>query len=508
MIQAFARSVKSISIAHLWVPVVLVAMLWIAMDTPLPPLDFWWHLKAGEVIYTTGSIPRVDTFSFTAGGQDFLYQNWLSEIIYYLTYLIGGLPLLVLLHSVIITLSFGVVLWLGADTTGSPRTASLCTLAGEVLAIRFTNARPQVFSMLFFAIFYHLLERYRTCRSPVPWILVPLMALWANMHGAFVLGMGLVVLVTGTELLKALLGAGGAISRRQIAYLSLMMPLLLAASLLNPQGWRVYSHVWDVQTDPVSQKLVIEWQSPSLRNPQDMTFFAAMFLGFVAFTYSCKRDLTRLILFSAFAALGLASLRGVIWFALILPPILAGQLRGLDLAPIRCALEQWPALRKSAPSASLQPILNLVVIGLLAGITVLLCPWVRPALPFPRVRSELVDPRIPQEAIEFIARERIEGRIFHPQEVGDYLIWRLHPQQRSFIDGRVHLYGEGLCRDYVRILNGCGWEALLDKYQVEWVLLLQDEEYAPLGRGLEETGRWELAYRDEQAVLYRRASTA
>ena len=482
-----------------------MAILWMAMSTPLPPLDFWWHLKAGEVIWTTGSIPRVDTFSFTASGQRFVFQNWLSQVIYYLTYVAGGFPMLVLLHAATVALSFGVVLSLSWEITENPRAAALCTLAGEVLAIRFTNARPQVFSMLFFAIFYLLLERYRRCRGPAPWVLVPLMAVWANMHGAFVLGMGLVVLFTGTELLKALFAAQGAISHRRIAHLSLIFLLLILASLLNPEGWRVYSYVWDVQTDPASQKLVTEWQSPRLRDPGDVTFFAAIFLGFLAFMYSTKRDLTNLLLFSAFAALGLASLRGIIWFGLILPPVLAAQLKELDLLPVRRALARWLPLRKSEPAMSPRPVLNLVLVALLAGITVFLSPWVRPGLPFPRLRSELVDSRIPRAAIEFIAREEIEGRIFHPQEVGDYLIWRLYPQQRSFVDGRVHLYSEELCRDYLHILNGCGWEALLAKYEVQWVLLLQDEGNRLLRRSLEETAGWELAYRDDQAVLYRKA---
>ena len=268
-----------------------------------------------------------------------------------------------------------------------------------------------------------------------------------------------------------------------------------------------YSYIWDVQTNPASQKLVTEWQSPSLRNPGDMTFFAALFLGFLAFIYSAKRDLTNLVLFSAFAALGLASIRGIIWFALIFPPILAAQLRELDLVPIRRALERWLPLRRSRPATTPRAALNLMLLALLAGVTVFLSPWVRPRFPLVKARSELVDSRIPREAVEFIAREGIQGHIFHPQEVGDYLIWRLYPQQRSFVDGRVHLYSEELWRDYVRILNGCGWEALLAKYQVQWVLLLQDEGKGLLQRGLEETAGWESVYRDDQAVLYRKTSS-
>ena len=508
MIRAFAGHLKRISIIHLWALVALMAMLWMAMGTPLPSLDFWWHLKAGEVIWTTGSIPRVDTFSFTAWGQDFIYQNWLSEIIYYLAYLTGGFPLLIFLHAATIALCFGVVLWLSWLVTDSPRMAALCTLAGEVLAIRFTNARPQIFSMLFFTIFYFVLQRYRRCPGRALWLLIPLMALWANVHGASVLGMGLAALITGTELIKALFTTQRALSRRQIVHLGLVFLLLVLASLLNPEGWRMYAYVWDVQTDPASQKLVTEWQSPSVRNPGDMPFFAAIFLGFLTFIYSAERDLTNLALFCAFAVLGLASLRGIIWFALILPPILAAQLKELDLAPIRRALERWQARGNSRPTTSAHPVLNLTLIVLLAGITFLLSPWVRPGLPFSGLRSELVDPCIPREAMEFIALEGIQGHIFHPQEVGDYLIWRLYPQQHSFVDGRVHLYSEEFCRDYLRILNGCGWEELLGRYGVELVLLPQDEGHGLLRQGLEEARDWEWIYKDNQTMLYRRISSS
>jgi hypothetical protein len=507
MIRARAENLNRISITHLWVLVSLAAMLWIAMGTPLPPLDFWWHLRAGEVIWNTRSIPRVDTFSFTAQGKDFIYQNWLSEIVYHLTYLTGGFPLLICLHAVTFVLSFGLVLRISWLVTGSARLAVACTLVGEFMAIRFTNARPQIFSMLFFSVYYFVLQRYRRHPDRAPYLLIPLMALWVNMHGAFVLAIGLVALFTGMELVKASFGAQEALPRRQVARLSLILLLVILASLLNPEGWRVYNYVWDVQTDPASQRLVTEWQSPAIRNPGDIPFFAAIFMGFLAFIYSTKRDLTNLVLFCTFAALGLASLRGIIWFALILPPILAAQLKELGLAPLQRMLGHWGNHGDKRSTAPVHSALNLTLLVLLAGITLLLSPWVRPRLPDPRLRSELIDPLIPQQAMEFVAQKGIRGHIFHSQEAGDYLIWRLYPQQRSFVDGRVHLYDVDFCRDYLRISNGCGWEELLAQYDVQWVLLPQNEEVNELlQQGLEKTREWEQIYEDDQAVLYHKIS--
>jgi hypothetical protein len=307
------------------------------------------------------------------------------------------------------------------------------------------------------------------------------------------------------ELVKALTATQGALSRRQLARLGLILLLMILASMLNPEGWRVYEYVWDVQSDPASQRLVTEWQSPSIRNPDDMPFFAAILLGFLAFVYSARRDPVELALFCAFAALGLLSLRSVVWFSLAFPPILAIQLSELDLTPIGAKLGRWRLnLEPSCPPPT-HPVLNLTLLVLLVGITLLLSPWVRPAFSDSRLRSELIDPLIPQDAMEYVAQQEIRGPIFHSQNVGDYLIWRLHPQQRSFIDGRVHLYDVEFCRDYLRIWNGCGWEALLSQYGIEWVLLPLEEDGGDLlQQGLDGARDWSQVYRDDQTVLYHR----
>lgn len=83
-------------IEHLWlaVPILLVTCFGFLLKLRL--VDFWWHLKIGEIIVNTRAIPRTDLFSFTAAGEPFVLQNWLVEVLYYLTYRAGGLPLLVM----------------------------------------------------------------------------------------------------------------------------------------------------------------------------------------------------------------------------------------------------------------------------------------------------------------------------------------------------------------------------------------------------------------------------
>src|SRR6185295_20146881 len=85
----------NITIDHLWLAVPVALTTGFGFLLKLRLVDFWWHLKAGEIIVTTRSIPKTDLFSFTAAGHQFILQNWLVEVIYYTTYRVGGLALLV-----------------------------------------------------------------------------------------------------------------------------------------------------------------------------------------------------------------------------------------------------------------------------------------------------------------------------------------------------------------------------------------------------------------------------
>src|SRR6185369_12555387 len=94
------------TIEHLWLGVPIFVLLWKCFLFPAPTLDFWWHLKLGEVIATTRSIPQIDTFSFTATGKLFLMQNWFAEVLYYGAYWFGGLPMLLFFNATLMALAY------------------------------------------------------------------------------------------------------------------------------------------------------------------------------------------------------------------------------------------------------------------------------------------------------------------------------------------------------------------------------------------------------------------
>ena len=93
---------KPITLDHLWLALPIVIVVAMGFRHKLRVLDFWWHLKMGEIIVETKSIPRTDLFSFTTEGKTFVLQNWLTEAIYYLVYQLGGLELLIVANAFVL----------------------------------------------------------------------------------------------------------------------------------------------------------------------------------------------------------------------------------------------------------------------------------------------------------------------------------------------------------------------------------------------------------------------
>jgi hypothetical protein len=264
------------------------------------------------------------------------------------------------------------------------------------------------------------------------------------------------------------------------------------ASLLNPETLGVYSYVWQLQTDVSSQVFVTEWQPPDIRNPEHIaTFFAPLFIVIVGLIYGRRPNLTELLFFLVFTIFGLMSSRNAIWFVLVSTPILAWS--SVD-APV-------PTVRSAGRRS-----LNFAVIATVIVATLLLSPWIRPGLGLPRLRPYLVEPGTPVEAADFVAAQDLRGRIFHPQEYGDYLIWRLWPQHQVFFDGRVHLYSSDFVRRYFRIIAAENWEEELAGFGVEHIMLpAMDPKYEALLTAASSSSDWRKSYDDGAAVIFSRA---
>ena len=502
-----------ISIEHLWLGLPVFAVLWKTFLFPLPLLDFWWHLKTGQVIATTGSIPRVDLFSFTAAGKPFIFQNWLAELLYYIVYGAGGFPLLVFFNALMATAAFLFVYHLCLEATDKVRIAAFVAFLAAIG--NYSSIRPQTFSFFMFAAYSWVLSGYRFRRRDALWTLPVLMVFWVNLHGAFVLGLGLVAIYIATESCRRLIDPQrrDALTPAELRKLIVVLLLCGLVTLMNPETYKVYHYVYTVVTDPASQEFVTEWQPPQVNQVLGiLLFYGPFFLGLLSFAYSrIKPDLTEIVLFFGFAVFAMMSTRNAAWFGTVAFPILARYLPIIDLQPLitlrRFRATDW-FFRLSEESLSERPVysrINVVIAVFAVGVLIAQSPWIRPTL----YKVPLWDKQTPVGAAAYIHQRGLAGNIFHAQMFGDYLIWRLWPQQRSFIDGRVHLFGLDFVKQYQLLLYGCRWEDLLSRWNIQYLLLhnrTDDEEARKLIESARTSGLWKQVYEDDVTVLFEKVT--
>jgi hypothetical protein len=389
----------------------------------------------------------------------------------------------------------------------------LCAFLGLLAALgNYSLSRPQAFSFTLFAAFYFVLSRYRERRQDLLCCLPMLMALWVNLHGAFVLGLGLIVLYIACEGCRRLIDPArtDALSFVEIRKLVIVLLACGAATLLNPETCKVYDYVRTVVSNPASRKFVMEWQPPRINDfVSVLLFFAPLFVGLLAFIFArIKPDLTETALFFGFGILGLMAIRNVGWFAAVAYPILARYLPLVDLSPL-FPLRRfrgvdrflgWTERSDIAPAGG-HCRLNIVLVSVALLTLVLQSPWIRPALN----RTSLMDAETPVGAANFIEQHRLTGHIFHPQVFGDYLIWRLWPQQKSFIDGRVHLFSEDFCRQSLGLLQDSDWENVLNRWNIHYLLLNKVSADNAIWNAIASTrnsSRWTKLYEDDISILF------
>ena len=496
--QAPRAQARALTLDHVWLFAALALVALRALLTPIPPSDFWWHLAMGRAIAAQGSIPPVDQFSFTQAGAPFFDQSWLAQLLMYALYQAGGAAGVVVTQALVLALAYGLLLRLCVIRSGRVNLSVALLLLSLPLVFDNWTVRPQSYAFPIFAGFLTVLSEYRLGLGRRLWLLPPLMALWVNIHGSFVLGLALVGLTLVGETIKLLRPPAAkiddttpAVSRQSSVVELLSWGLITAAAvLLNPRGVSVLGYVRNLLGSSAVTGLVTEWAPPTIRTLEGQIFFVFAIVCAAVLIYARRRpDLTDLLLAGAFFWLALGAGRNVVWLGFVAMPLLAAQ--AATLLPL-------PSARRPAGS----PALNATVVGLLALMLVAALPWLKPAL-FPPAVGALLSEDTPVAAVRFLrAQPERPRRLFHSEATGSYLLWAA-PEQPVFIDTRIELYPIEQWRDYVNLGQGNNVAELLGKYAIDG-LLLSRESQRPLIDAVRRDSAWIERYHDDQTAYFTR----
>jgi hypothetical protein len=470
-----------LSMPRLWLVVVLAA-IGVAELAQLPSaVDLAYHVKAGELMVAERALLRSDVLAWTTAGRPWLDQNWGAQVVLYGIWRLGGFWFLTVASALCTVAAWTLVAAACRRRTANLRLIALAVLAGYLAGAPGFSPRPQMFSLVLFAAQLYLLEVART-RPRVALVIPLLMPLWANLHGAFLVGLGLLAV----EVAVAAWRRDG----RAAARFLLVTAASLAGLLVNPWGPRVLGYALSLPVNPTVTAIVSEWGPATLRRPAGLMILIGLGILAVALVRAPapERAPEQLLRMAVLAALALWTVRAGAWFGLALPVAL-------------CAIARRPAPRPAGADLGV-PVLSGLVLAVLGVALVVAAPPVSRALVPAVARPELA--AAPVAAADWLAANPPPGRMFNLQPWGSYLEFRLGPQVQVAFDSRFELPPAERWDQYRAVAEG-RWDAerLLDGWGVDHVVTSRRQTPA-LVELLDASMRWRLAFsHDDQRVYVR-----
>jgi hypothetical protein len=465
--------------------------------------DTGWHIRTGDWILAHAAVPSVDLFSFSKPDQPWFAWEWGSDVLFALIHRVAGLAGVALATVLILGAVSATLFRLVRRYSDNDVLAFAVTVFATCGSMIHWLARPHVISWLFVLLFCHAI-RSEEEGNPKPLYALPaLMLLWTNLHGAFFVGIALLIVSALGALLSVVLEGT---ERAPRAYSQSKRYLLcaaasVAATFVNPYGWHLHKHVIEYLGDSKLLDKIQEFQSVNFHQGFSL-FFEAMLLLAVAAAFWALRQgrYAAAINVVLWAHLALVSARNIPIFNLV------------AAAPVACLLSDALGrartvrlLRKPAELVSeivreFKPLERLERWYLLAAAGAF-------ALAFcfasnqPGFDARFNPKYFPYSVMSTLRQAGIE-RLFTSDQWSDYLIYEFYPSRRVFMDGRSDFYGTDFVTTYQHIAGArYDWRQDLDRYGIDGVMLGAD---APLATVLKESPRWKLLFDDGKVILFKR----
>lgn len=457
--------------------------------------DTGYHIRAGEYILQTLSVPRNDMFSYLSPPLPWTAHEWLSEVIMALIHNAFGLTGLVLFFAFLIALSsfllFKIIRSENLDLLVALFVVILATSASQLHWL----ARPHVFSLVLMVVWYYILDLYQYKGKNLLYLLPFIMLLWANLHGGFMGGFILLGVYFVGNLFDLLFKKEREReeSLQKVKAISVTSFICVAVTVINPYGFHILLFPFQLTSSKDLMDSVSEFISPNFHESSAIYFESFLLLLLAAIAVSrYKLNKFEIILLLGFTHMSLYSARYIPLFAIIASPVLARMLHAL-LHDSDSRVAKFVKKRSGNISKIDAGTKGYLWVFLPVALAITLMVTGKIGFAFnPEIK--------PMQAIEFLKREKINGNMFNNDEFGDCLIYSTYPMYKVFIDGRLDMYGADRLKEYQKVASfKQGWEKVIQKYDISWVVFGAN---TPLSRHLLQHRDWKLIYADNVTNIF------
>jgi hypothetical protein len=466
---------SSRSYDFLWLCIALLPLLGISFLLAIQPQDYWWVMRVGQDTIQSGAIPTTDTISLSQFGQPILYQTWLSGIVFWLVYKIGGISLTFLLRGILIGVAYGLT-W---STVRKVSNARLATILVFILGIASANnwsVRSQLFAYPLFVFCLWSLLHWQNGNNKYLWVLPLSTFLWANIHGSFILPL-------------ILAGAALVFGKGERKVLLITFGVMLIATLFNPRGFGVWKYFVSMLNSPSDQLFAFEWAPPRNEGWQMNIFFASL-LAFAPLATLSPRKLLALewVWFLGFGWLALTGLRYVIWFLFIVTILIAS------------LLAEWT--KKLDQPKQTFPALNFGFGFFMLAISLIFLPG---------IRERWMGNSVPVYEMTTTPLTATEWLVGHPEACstlwadyafGGYLSFAM-PSCRPWMDSRFNAFPPEQWTEYVQVSRAENWQEIFDREGINH-LMLSTTAQPKLVEAVSTSDVWCEEYSDQYALIFSR----
>ncbi|MGA1874207.1 MAG: tetratricopeptide repeat protein [bacterium] len=484
----------------------LVALVFALNISQMSNNDIWMHMKNGELILKGRHFLYTDTYSFRTIGKEWVNHEWLAGVIFFLVNKIYPVSALIFFKGFLVLI---LALFLVATCR---LTYNRWTILYTITVFALFNAgvrflvRPHMFTYFFTPIYLYILFAYKYRKKDYLFWLPILTLLWVNIHGGFVIGIGIMSLFTFGETFRTLINRYFSYWQNDILSLPRLKKLwaiwLISGIVLsfNPHGLSIYTYPFELTSQKVFMSQIYEWQPPfkssTFMRSYAFTYFLIwlVLLG-LSFLLDWKHfDLTNALVCALFVAMAFKMHRNIADFALATAPVMS---LNFDLF--------FDRFSNHHGRAEIDLLLKLAILVITVGLTAMSFKYGYIYREGSRKPFGLgVASNMPIEAVQYIKENNIKGNCFNPYTYGTYIIYHLYPETRVVMDSRDLPHGEELYLEHQYAMNRVDvFKAMFQKYHIDYILLnYRNQDLAKHFEYLEESGDWVLVYFDDRNVVY------
>lgn len=488
------------------------------LSIPLFDIDFWWHIATGRYIVENKTLPDHDPFSYTTGlltddRKIVLNGNWLSEVVFYFLYSLWGEKGVIMLR-VFLMILFVFFIYRNMRQQGAEKLPAIMILYVVFSVVRFfSGERPQLFTFTAFAFSHYALENYKLNRSLQVFLLPVVVLFLANMHPGYIICLLLIGTYTVGEIIESLIRKK--IDKPYLLKLFAVFVMSVIFSMLNPNGPMMLKLAFSFHGELTRD--IIEFMSPFELHKKGIIpiyweYLAFLFMSILCLLFARTLGLTRILLLGGFTAMSLIAARYQIFFIAVTASLLANTMPGMQniinslIRRVQIHPEKDPGQvpgNENIKAGAIRFIIPALACLIFASFV---------TVEFNTLRKNwgqvLTRFSTPAGAADFLSREKIRGNMFNDYEMGGYLIWRLFPGKKVFIDTRK--LDQTVFDEYDAVMSlyksrTGSWKEILQKHDISHVIispLMPNGATYPFVEKLFISNDWILVYADHFCLVF------